>query len=119
MTDVFDDFTSAGIGIITFSRPGYGRTPLSSGKTAEETADLLAALLDELSIEKVVIYGISGGGPTTLNFALRHPDRCFGMMTDAAVTGEFKSPMFEECQKWYAKMANSSPTGARMALWMA
>ena len=37
--------------MIAPSRPGYGRTPLSSGKTHEEAADLMAALLDELKID--------------------------------------------------------------------
>ena len=47
----FSYILDAGIGVITPSRPGYGRTPLSSGKTSAEAADLLAALLDELKID--------------------------------------------------------------------
>ena len=88
----FKFLTDAGIGIIAPSRPGYGRTPLSSGKTHEEASDLMAALLDALSIDKVVIMGVSGGGPTTLNFALRHPDRCSGCLTEVAVSGSFDHP---------------------------
>ena len=38
----------AGIGVISPTRPGFGRTPLTSGPTPEEASDLLAALLDEL-----------------------------------------------------------------------
>ena len=33
---LFDEFHEAGFGIISPSRPGYGRTPLSSGKTYKE-----------------------------------------------------------------------------------
>ena len=118
-SNYFNYLTDAGIGVITPSRPGYGRTPLSSGKSHEEAADLMAALLDELNIEKVVVYGISGGGPTTLNFALRHPDRCAGCMTEVAVSGNFKHPNFEELQKWYVKMSVTSPFSSRMGGWMA
>ena len=56
----------------------------------------MAALLDELKIEKVLVYGVSGGGPTCLNFALRHPNRCFGMMTEVAIYGNFKHPKFDQ-----------------------
>ena len=53
---------------------------------------MMAALLDALSIDKVVVMGVSGGGPTTLNFALRHPDRCSGLLTEVAVSGSFDHP---------------------------
>ena len=44
-----------GFGIIVVSRPGFCRTPLKSGKTAEEQADLCIALLDYLKIETCVV----------------------------------------------------------------
>jgi pimeloyl-ACP methyl ester carboxylesterase len=62
--------------LISPSRPGYLRTPIASGPSPEEQADLYAALLDELGIEKASIIGFSGGGPSALQFALRHPERC-------------------------------------------
>ena len=62
----FDEMLNRGFGIITPSRPGYGRTPLETGSTSAEAADALAALLDELKIDHVVIFGVSGGGPTAL-----------------------------------------------------
>lgn len=66
--------------MIGVSRPGYLRTPLSSGATFEEQADLFAALLDELGIEKVFAFGVSGGGYPALQFAMRHPERCHGLI---------------------------------------
>jgi 2-hydroxy-6-oxonona-2,4-dienedioate hydrolase len=66
--------------IIAVSRPGFLRTPLSSGRTPEEQADLYAALLDELGISQVVVSGISGGGPSALQFAIRHPGRTRGLI---------------------------------------
>ena len=52
----------------------------------------MAALLDELNLDKVIVIGVSGGGMTTLNFALRHPNRCAGCMTEVACTGNFNHP---------------------------
>jgi pimeloyl-ACP methyl ester carboxylesterase len=65
----------AGHQVIAISRPGYLRTPLSSGETPEQQADLYAALLDTLGIQRVIVYGASGGGPSALAFAARHPAR--------------------------------------------
>ncbi len=64
---------------ISPSRPGYLRTPLAAGASPAEQADLYAALLDTLGIEQASIIGFSGGGPSALQFALRHPDRCRGL----------------------------------------
>jgi pimeloyl-ACP methyl ester carboxylesterase len=60
---------------IAVSRPGYLRTPLTSGETPEQQADLYAALLDELQIDRVVVMGSSGGAPSAVQFAIRHPER--------------------------------------------
>src|SRR5438309_289123 len=50
-------FESDHFTFIAVSRPGYLRTPLHQ-KSPEEQADLYAALLDELGIQKAVIMGI-------------------------------------------------------------
>jgi len=71
---------------ICLSRPGYLGTPLSAGKTPEQQADLYAEVLDLLDIKKVSVMAISGGGPSTIHFALRHPDRCRGLIL-ASTTG--------------------------------
>ena len=65
---------------IAVSRPGYRGTPLSSGRTLEEQADLFAALLNELGVERAVVFGASGGGHVALQFALRHPDKTLGLV---------------------------------------
>jgi len=65
---------------VAVSRPGYLGTPLASGRTAEGQADLCAALLNKLGIDKAAAIAVSGGGPCALQFALRHPDRCRGLV---------------------------------------
>lgn len=68
---------AGGYRVVAPSRPGYLRTPLDVGRTPAEQADAFAALLSALDIEQVAVVGASGGGPSALQFALRHPDRCW------------------------------------------
>lgn len=81
-----EPFEAAGFGTITPSRPGYLRTPLETGRTFEEQADAAAALLDALSIDQVAAYAVSGGGPTGIEFAARHPDRVKALILEAALS---------------------------------
>ena len=48
MSGYCDPWLEHGFGVIAPSRPGYGRTPIENGRTYEDQADTLAALLDEL-----------------------------------------------------------------------
>lgn len=68
------------------SRFGYLRTPLPSNPTPEAQADAFAALLDSLGVEKAMVIGFSAGGMSALQFALRHPDRCWGLILVSAIT---------------------------------
>lgn len=78
-------FPEAGFKFICPSRPGYLRTPLEVGKTAEEQADAFAALLDALDIEKAAIIACSAGGPVAIQFCLRYPDRCWALVMGNAI----------------------------------
>jgi pimeloyl-ACP methyl ester carboxylesterase len=75
-----------GFTVLTPSRPGYDATPAQVGRTAQQAADALAALLDALRIPAVTVLGISAAGPTALAFAQRHPDRTTGLILESAVT---------------------------------
>jgi pimeloyl-ACP methyl ester carboxylesterase len=65
----------AGFRVIAPSRFGYLRTPLPADASAEAQADAHACLLDALGVESAAIVGVSAGGPSVLQLALRHPDR--------------------------------------------
>lgn len=78
---------AAGFRYIALSRPGYLGTPMASGKNPEEQADLVAALLDRLKIPGAGVLAISGGGPCAINFGLRHPDRCLGLVLTSTCAG--------------------------------
>lgn len=66
------------------SRPGYLQTALASGRTPEQQADLYAALLDALQIEKTAVIAISGGGQSALQFALRYAARTTALIMVSA-----------------------------------
>lgn len=78
--------------VLAVSRPGYLDTPLSVGQTPEEQADAYAVLLDALKIDRVVMAAVSAGGPSALQFAIRHPDRCRAVILVSAATGKLDVP---------------------------
>lgn len=80
-------FVEQGYRLILPSRPGYGRTPLITGRSAEAFADALATFLDYLNLQQVIVVGISGAGPTALQLAGRHPQRVEKLILQNAVTG--------------------------------
>jgi len=72
--------------LITPSRPGYGQTPLHENKTPEQAAALIAELLNYLSVDSAIVYGISAGGLTALSLASQHPDRVNKLILASAVS---------------------------------
>jgi pimeloyl-ACP methyl ester carboxylesterase len=72
--------------VLTLSRPGYLRTPLAVGKTPAEQATAYSELLEVLDIQKVVVMGISGGGPSSMEFAARFPEKTLGLIALEAVS---------------------------------
>jgi pimeloyl-ACP methyl ester carboxylesterase/predicted enzyme related to lactoylglutathione lyase len=74
------DVARLGYRVIAVSRFGYLRTPLPGDASAEAQADAHACLLDALGIPRAAILGMSAGAPSTMQFALRHPDRTAAMI---------------------------------------
>ena len=67
---------SATCRVITPDLRGQGETSAAAGPaTMEEMAEDLAALLDELNIERAVVGGLSMGGYVVLAFLRAHPER--------------------------------------------
>jgi pimeloyl-ACP methyl ester carboxylesterase len=73
-------FAERGFRVIAMSRFGYLRTPLQADASPAAQADAHACLLDALKIPRAAILGASAGAPSTMQFALRHPDRCDAMV---------------------------------------
>jgi pimeloyl-ACP methyl ester carboxylesterase len=71
----------------------------------------MAAVLDALGIERVGVMGTSGGGPTALQFALRHPKRTWALVMQSAISQRYVEPhrstnsllgrvIFSRCPGW-------------------
>jgi pimeloyl-ACP methyl ester carboxylesterase len=61
--------------MITTERPGFGVSSPLPGRGFAEPADDLAAILDQLGIDRLPVYGSSGGAPHILALCARHRDR--------------------------------------------
>lgn len=76
----------AGFSVLTPSRPGYGRTSLRVGISAQQTAGALIALLDCLGIRTCMVKAVSGGGPTGVALASNYAARVTCLSLIAALT---------------------------------
>jgi len=85
-----------GFSVLTPSRPGYDSTQDSVGRSAQDAADAMAALLDALEIRVADVIGISAAGPTALAFAQRHPDRLRKLVLESAMATDWQ----ETTKRW-------------------
>jgi len=75
--------------LITPSRPGYSNTPLNDNITPKQAADLIISLLDYLNKDKVILYGVSAGGLTSIEIASNYPERVEKLILASAVSKEW------------------------------
>ena len=64
-----------GVRVIAMSRFGYLRTPRPTDASPEAQADAHICRLDALGIAKAAVMGVSAGGPSAMQTAIRHADR--------------------------------------------
>lgn len=93
LSEIFlnDDFR-----VIAPSRFGFLRTTVPTNASPAAQADAYIDLLDALNISKVAVIGISAGGPSSLEFALRHPDRVSALVLTSAVVHKEKPMDFKD-----------------------
>jgi pimeloyl-ACP methyl ester carboxylesterase len=77
---IAQELAAQGFHVIAMSRFGYLRTPLPADASPAAQADAHACLLDALGIERTAIVGVSAGAPSSMQFALRHPERTAAMV---------------------------------------
>ena len=68
------------------SRFGFLGSPVPTGADSARQADIFACLLDTLGIDRVGVVGVSMGGPSSLLFALRHPQRITSLVLISAAS---------------------------------
>jgi len=71
---------AAGYRIISPSRFGYLGSAFPPDPSTNNQADALVELLDHLGIDKLAVAGGSAGALPAIAFAIRHPDRCAGLI---------------------------------------
>jgi pimeloyl-ACP methyl ester carboxylesterase len=56
----------SGIRLVTFDRPGYGRSTPLAVPSLSAVAEIVARIADDLGLERFAVAGFSGGGPYAL-----------------------------------------------------
>jgi pimeloyl-ACP methyl ester carboxylesterase len=102
-----------GVRVIAMSRFGYLRTPRPADASPEAQADAHVCLLDALGIDKAAVMGVSAGGASALQTALRHPDRVSALVLVVPIAWKPGSvvdsapPVSDEKDEWLLRLLGS------------
>jgi pimeloyl-ACP methyl ester carboxylesterase len=99
-----------GIRWISHDRPGYGASTPQPGRSVADVAPDVAAVTDELGIERFAVFGHSGGGPHALACAALLPGR-----VTAVAAGSSIAPYGADGLDFFAGMASGSTASLRAA----
>jgi pimeloyl-ACP methyl ester carboxylesterase len=80
-----EDAAERGIRLFSYDRPGYGASTRLPGRRAADCAVDVAAVCDALGIERLCVWGASGGGPHALATAALLPDRVAAAVSIASI----------------------------------
>jgi pimeloyl-ACP methyl ester carboxylesterase len=103
--------TDAGIRLVSYDRPGYGGSTPHPGRTVASAADDVAAIADQLGVERLAVWGQSGGGPSALACAALLPDRVAAAAAVAPLA-PYQAPALD----WFAGMAEDVAQMHRLAI---
>lgn len=88
--------------VLAVDLPGYGASSRPDAPcTPPWYAEVLAAWMDEVGLERVIIVGHSMGGQIALTFALQHPERLDGLVLSAPAGFERFGPGAADWMKRY------------------
>jgi 2-hydroxy-6-oxonona-2,4-dienedioate hydrolase len=82
-----------GFRLIAPSRFGYLRTPMPADPSPQHEADVWAALLDALKIDKVAVMSFSAGTAPAVQLVLRHPERVSSLVLFVPAAGGMYAPI--------------------------
>ena len=74
-----------GIRLISYDRPGYGGSTPQPGRNVADCAEDVRAIARALDIDRLAVWGISGGGPHALACAALLGDLVAGVAVLASV----------------------------------
>lgn len=69
-----EDAQSRGMRLISYDRPGYGGSVPFPGRDVASEAEDVAAIAKALDLDRLFVWGVSGGGPHALACAALLPD---------------------------------------------
>jgi pimeloyl-ACP methyl ester carboxylesterase len=98
-----EDALEKNIRLIGYDRPGYGGSTPKPGRSVADVAQDVAALAKALGIERLLIWGISGGGPHAIACAALLPD-----LVAAAASLASPVPYTTEGFDWMAGMGEGN-----------
>jgi pimeloyl-ACP methyl ester carboxylesterase len=100
-----------GIRLISYDRPGYGGSTPQPGRTVADCAKDVRAVAAALGIERLAVWGISGGGPHALACAALLPD-----LVPAVAVLACPAPWGAEGLDYFAGMGEQSVEDVRLFL---
>jgi pimeloyl-ACP methyl ester carboxylesterase len=81
------DLLDLGLRLLVVSRPGYGRTPVTTARTRTGFADVVAQLCRYLEVDRLAaVVGMSHGGPSAVALAAGHPELVERLILESAVS---------------------------------
>src|SRR5215472_11990367 len=97
--------------LISYDRPGYGSSTPQPGRTVADCASDVRAICAALGIDRLAMWGLSGGGPHVLACAALLPD----LVSAAAALGSY-APFGVEGLDWFAGMGPAVTDAYRLLL---
>ena len=74
MTSWVSDAEQRGVHLLSYDRPGYGGSTAQPGRTVADCTQDVRAIAQAFGIERLAVWGVSGGGPHALACAALLPD---------------------------------------------
>lgn len=103
------DAGERGLRLISYDRPGYGGSSPQPGRSVADCAEDVRAICAELGIDRLAMWGISGGGPHLLACAALLPD----LLTAAASLASL-APFNAEGLDYFAGMGQDNVDDTRL-----
>jgi pimeloyl-ACP methyl ester carboxylesterase len=97
------DAEERGIRLVAYDRPGYGGSTPAPGRSVADAVADVRAIADALEVEKLAVWGISGGGPHALACAALLADRVAAVAALGSV-----APFDADALDWFAGMGQTN-----------
>jgi pimeloyl-ACP methyl ester carboxylesterase len=106
-----EDAESRGLRLLGYDRPGYGRSTPQPGRAIADAAEDVRAIARALELDRLAVWGISGGGPHALACAA-----LLGDLVVAAAALAAPAPFGAEGLDWFDGMGKDNVREFTVAL---